>query len=251
MPDDWKFFMCQMGDHLASIMVDVGIADSIESAPPRLARMRLKYKQPSENGLPTNEEFEAVVALEDTLEEFLAGTGDVYAGRVTTKGHRQFLVYTTRDEQTWKAFAGDLSARSGYVVQGLVEDDAAHDGYWKDLYPTPDDWCVIRDMEVVEQLEKAGDDSSVERKIEHWIYFPSEAAAGPFIAWATADRFTHDAEYSGADDDGRYGVRLHHVGPSDQRAISSHTIALSRKAQEFGGDYDGWETSVEKPALRS
>ena len=86
MSNDWKFFMCQMGDHLASIMVDVGIADSIESTPPRLARLRLKYKQPAENGLPTNEEFEAVSALEDDLNHFLAGTPDAYVGRRDHEG---------------------------------------------------------------------------------------------------------------------------------------------------------------------
>jgi len=35
MSDDWKFFMCAMGDNLASIMVDVGIAESIERTPGR------------------------------------------------------------------------------------------------------------------------------------------------------------------------------------------------------------------------
>jgi hypothetical protein len=37
MSDDWKFFMCTMGDNLASIMVDVGISEGIERTPPTLA----------------------------------------------------------------------------------------------------------------------------------------------------------------------------------------------------------------------
>jgi hypothetical protein len=28
--------------------------------------------------------------------------------------------------------------------------------------------------------------------------------------------------------------------------ITHHTIGLNRKAKEMKGDYDGWETSVEK-----
>jgi hypothetical protein len=28
--------------------------------------------------------------------------------------------------------------------------------------------------------------------------------------------------------------------------ITSHTLALRRKAVEYGGDYDGWETPVIK-----
>jgi len=28
--------------------------------------------------------------------------------------------------------------------------------------------------------------------------------------------------------------------------IMGHTIAINRKARELGGNYDGWETSVER-----
>ena len=178
------------------------------------------YKQPAENGLPTNEEFEAVSALEDDLNGFLAGTQDAYVGRVTTKGYRHSCLHDARRADVEGICPGP-GGRSGYVIQGLVEDDAARNGYWKDLYPTPDDWCVIHDMGVVEQLKKAGDDSTVHPKIDHWLYFPSEAAAGPFLAWATADRFTHDAENSGAVEGRRYRSPRTWVRPNN--GISANT----------------------------
>jgi hypothetical protein len=73
MSDEWKFFMCTMGDDLASVMVDVGISDGIEQTPSNLATIHLTYKKPDERGLPTNEEFDAVIALEG---EFRAASRD-------------------------------------------------------------------------------------------------------------------------------------------------------------------------------
>lgn len=246
MSDDWRYFMCQMGENLASIMVDVGIAEKIQAAPKDLAVLTLTYHRPDERGLPTNEEFDAVVAVEKQLENFVAFGRDAYVGRITKEGVRNFFVYTARAESRWKTLVDQLIAESGYRIELSIDSDPAHQTYWKYLYPTPDDWRVIHDMSVIEALEKSGDDPAAQRKIEHWSYFPDEAMARRFAAWATSDRFTLDAENSGPGDNGKFCVRLFHVGSTVQRTVSNHTIALRRKAEEFGGEYDGWETVVVK-----
>ena len=94
MSDEWKFFMCTMGENLASIMVNVGISESIAKTPPNLATVTLTYKQPDERGMPTNAEFDAVVALEDRLDAFVKLDEDAYVGRITKEGQRIFFVYT-------------------------------------------------------------------------------------------------------------------------------------------------------------
>jgi hypothetical protein len=68
----------------------------------------------------------------------------------------------------------------------------------------------------------------------------------PFVAWAESADFTHDAKYPRRAEDGTFCVRLHHVGTAAIDAISRRTIALRRKAQEYGGKYDGWESPVVK-----
>ena len=67
---DWKFFPCQIGEDLAFIYVDVAAGKDIRRAPPMLAKVRLTYQAPRPNGLPTQEEFEAVRAIEEKLERF-------------------------------------------------------------------------------------------------------------------------------------------------------------------------------------
>jgi hypothetical protein len=246
MSDEWRFFMCQMGDHRASIMVDVGIAKGIAHAPPDLAMIFLDYKQPDDRGLPTNVEFDAVIALEDRLDTFVGAARDVYVGRITKHGQRIFFIYTMREESRWATFVKQLATDTGYELDLQFEPDPEHENYWKYLYPTADDWQVIADMDVVASLAKSDDDPDADHTIEHFAYFPDEESAAAFIAWAVADRFTHDAEHSGWGENKKYCVRLEHVGPTQQRAISSHTIALGRKAKELGGEYDGWGTMAMK-----
>jgi hypothetical protein len=245
MSDAWEYFPCTMGEDRAFIFVDVGVAETIKQAPPSLAKVRLAYRDPHENGLPKNEEFEAARAIEARLEEFVAKRSAWYVGRVTVAGHRYFYVYTSPDEAPWPEFVGRLAGETGYDLKCSFRDDPEHKAYWSDLYPTDDDWRVIKDLRVIEQLQEQGDDGTEPRQIDHWAYFDNEAAAQPFVAWAQGDRFTHDAAHSGLTDDRKkYCVRLWHHGAVDIAGISSHTIALRRKALEHGGDYDGWETQV-------
>jgi regulator of RNase E activity RraB len=245
--DRWEFFPCSMGDNQAFIFLNVSIAERMSDVPSQLAKLKLVYKSPNPNGLPTNEEFVAVSAIEDRITSFAEEASDWYVGRVTVGGVRFFYVYTGRNESSWSDFVSLLTEETGYDIRFSHKNDPEHKGYFDDLYPTKDDWQVISDLKVIEALEKHGDDGSAIRKIEHWVYFDDMASASEFEAWAEADRFKKDNELSSITEDGKYCVRLYHQGTVELGDISNHTIALSRKASEHGGDYDGWETEVTKP----
>jgi hypothetical protein len=247
MSDQWQFFPCTMGDDQAFIFVDEGVHKIIEEAPKLLIRVRLTYKDPNPNGLPKNSEFDAVSIIEDKIEEFSNTNGDWYVGRVTVSGYRYFYIYTKSLEALWLDFISKLSSGSGYHLKASFRDDPDHKSYWDELYPTDDDWQVIMDLRVIENLEKEGDDGSIERKIDHWAYFENETSAKPFINWAIQNSFFNEPEHSHVTDEGKYCVRFFHHGIIKIGDISSHTIALRRKASEFGGEYDGWETKIIKP----
>jgi len=247
MTDQWQFFPCSMGDDQAFIFVDEGAHETISEAPETLVRVRLTYKDPNPNGLPKNFEFEAVSKVEDKIQNFSESNGSWYVGRITVAGCRYFYVYTRILESSWKQFVSSLSDGSGYELKVSFRDDPEHKGYWDELYPTEDDWQVIGDLRVIERLEKDGDDGSKVRKVDHWAYFEDQTTAQPFIDWAVKDRFLFESEHSHITDEGKYCVRLIHHGTIKIGDISSHTIALRRKASEFGGEYDGWETEIIKP----
>jgi hypothetical protein len=206
----------------------------------------LTYKAPHPNGLPTRDEFEPVSAIEDRIGNFAKQAEDWYVGRVTVAGQRLFYVYTNQSEKDWSDFLATLADDTGYEICLEYKDDPKHSGYHNDIYPTADDWQVINDLHVIENLESHGDDGSESRKVDHWVYFKDKASSIDFVVWAESDRFTEDPQYSHETDDGKYCVRLFHHGTLRIDDISNHTVALRRKAAEFGGDYDGWETPILK-----
>ncbi len=229
MTDRWHFFPCLMGDNQAFIYLNTGISDTIGSAPSSLAKLRLAYQSPRDDGLPTTEEFEPVSAIEDRIKAFSKEGNDWYVGRVTVGGYRIFYVYTARTEEAWMQFAGKIGTESGYAIRLTYSDDPDHQGYHDDLYPTEDDWQVIKDLQVIEQLGSHGDDGSESRKVDHWIYFKDKPSSEDFVIWAENDRFTEASEFSSETEDGKYCVRLLHHGKLKIGDISSHTIALRRK----------------------
>ncbi|MBK1790254.1 DUF695 domain-containing protein [Persicirhabdus sediminis] len=245
--EQWNFFPCAMGDDQAYIYLNTGISESIHTQPSMLARLRLSYKAPREDGLPTNEEFEPVSAIEDQIEAFAKEAHDCYVGRGTVGGHRIFYVYTNRDEESWLQFIRMLKSESGYQIQLAYERDPAHKGYHEELYPTEDDWQVIRDLRVLENLASHGDDGSVPRQVDHWIYFENQSASLDFLSWAKNAQYTEEPGNSHQAEDGRYCVRVSHHGSLMIGDISSHSISLSHKSKEYGGEYDGWETQVITP----
>lgn len=245
MSDHWEFFPCAMGDHTAFIFVDVGIHDSIGNAPARVCKVRLKYRHTFPSGLPTEEDFEPAKAIEDRLEAFASAAKDWYVGRVTVDGHRQFHYFTTQAKEAWDEEVAKLSSEYGFDLSVQIADDPDHDAYLKDLYPTEDDWRVISDMRVIEGAKERGDAITQARQIDHWIYFDTEPAAQPFIAWAKEEGYTFQPEYSEPDEENeRYCVRICHHGTLELHDLTHHTLSLTHKAEELGGEYDGWETPI-------
>ena len=247
MDEDWRYFPCSMEDRMAFILVNVAIRESIDRAPTTLTKLRLTYKSVTRNGLPAREEFEPVKSIEERIEEFSKEADDWYVGRVTEAGKRHFYVYTNRPGDAWRGFLTKLQASSGYHIQLDLSVDAEHQRYREELYPSEDDWQVIKDLEVIENVERHGDDGMQPRKVDHWIYFDSKADSVDFVNWAKNDGFSEEVTDSSVTDDGKYCVRLSHYGTLNIGDISSRTIALRQNAAKHGGDYDGWETFVIKP----
>jgi hypothetical protein len=243
MSDQWIFFPCQMGEHRASIFYDHGIRESIDSiAPPYLLKVRAAFKQPRPDGMPTNEEFPHLTALENGLQALVQQHDSLYVGRVTVDRCRHFYIYTADSEEVWASRLDRLGASHGYELALAYEPDERRDGYWKELFPTDDDWQVIKDLRVIEVLQEEGDDGTASRQVDHWAYFSSQAAADSFSNWV------HERGYvlvsTDIADDGEICVCFWHRGTIELADITSHTITLCRKANELGGNYDGWETPV-------
>jgi hypothetical protein len=245
MNDKWLYYFCRMGDHYAFISYDDGVSETINQvAPAQLLRLRLRFKNPRENGFPSSEEHPVLNALEEELQALAREHRALFVGEFSVAGARQFHVYTSDSQEAWSPRLQALGQRHGYDLEFSVKADENRDGYWKDLYPTEEDRHMIEDLRVIAGLREEGDDTDAQRHVDHWAYFSSDSAAARFCQWARESGYGLEA--SGKDEDGRYPVRVFHEASMHWQDITSHTIKVRRKAVELGGDYDGWETEVFK-----
>jgi regulator of RNase E activity RraB len=88
------------------------------------------------------------------------------------------------------------------------------------------------------------------RVVSHWACFKSSVERAEFVANAVRLDFRVADEHKIDDPETPYpfSVMLERIDHVDFNSINDVTIQLFRLAQEFNGDYDGWETSVETDA---
>lgn len=246
MLDIWYTFPATMGEDQAWISYNHGYGEVAESDPRHnVLRIKLPLKNPSETGMPTNEEYPQLSIIDEMLDEKFSEVGGVYVGRLTVDGHRFFYFYLNIEEKQASEIIAEVTAETSYQMQYVHEKDTDKKFYWEQLYPTDDDWQVIQDLKVLDSLSENGDMKDKEREVMHWAYFPSDSSCNHFAAWAKSENY--ELHFTGKDEDSsECYTKFTHVGAMHLGNITSHTIKLGRKARELGGRYDGWETSVEK-----
>ena len=247
MTDEWEFFPCAMGDDQAFIFFDDGFSRSDLSKVSRtLVKVRLSLKQPTPQELPTNEEFPFLEEIEDQLESAITNTGGVYVGRVTVAGQRHFHYYAPIDSDRAQSIVDHLSGESGYDLATTVKDDPELKGYFEGLFPSPQERQMIQDAKVVESLKEHGDTFTRIRRIDHWVYFEDAEARALFLSQIPSETYCVEHETEPEEEGEKFGLKIYHMGIPSLGEVSAHTLALFEKAEELGGEYDGWETSVEK-----
>ena len=100
---------------------------------------------------------------------------------------------------------------------------------------------------MVDNLEKNGDTLTKARPVDHWIYFKSEKGRNEFLSKIETLNFN----IIGKDEttsfgDFPYKLHISRVDNVAHDVVDDYVLELWELAQECNGDYDGWETSVEK-----
>jgi hypothetical protein len=246
--DKWEFYFTTVNDAVASIFVDVGIGDNVpHDGRPFLIWIWVEFQKPRRDGLSSNDEAETLFAIEDRLNTLVSdGTGGKLVGRITTAGRREFYYYGVSEAGLLPAMRSFQSAFPNYQCVSGVELDQKWSRYVDVLYPKPEDWQRIKNLHVIESLQKHGDTLEQARPVSHWAYFRTEFARIEFVRQACVEGFVvRNCQEGDNSDEFPFGVTLERVDRVDWPSINEATILLFRLAQDFEGDYDGWETSVE------
>lgn len=247
--EDWDFYFSNVDDILGSFYVDLGLAKIAPLADkPNLVWISVNMNNPREDGLSSNEEFDTLSAIEDRLQEFITGKhNSIYAGRLTTDSRRDFYFYMGDTTLYDKTISESMVAFPAYSFDLGIKEDNQWKQYFNFMYPNPRQFQSIQNRKVVDNLEKNGDPLTKERQVDHWIYFKTDGDRTDFLKKIEPLKFdivSGDEKTSFGDFP--YKLHISRVDNVDLDSVDSYVLDLWEFANECNGDYDGWETSVEK-----
>lgn len=250
--ESWDFYFCRVDGRAASIFLDLAIGERapIEGAG-TLYWVDVAMLDPAEHGMGGPDEVEQSGDAIDALAAAAHHLDLIYVGRLRNHGLWQLRFYGPPERAEPLREACDrLPELSEHRVDLGATPDPAWDYYFDFLFPSAERQRWMADRAVVEALEDRGDDGSIPRRVDHWAYFPTARARDDFAAAAASERFTVEelSEHPDAPEL-RFGAQLHRVDRIELEHIHAVVMRLVELAGAHGGDYDGWETSVEKPEL--
>jgi hypothetical protein len=104
---------------------------------------------------------------------------------------------------------------------------------------------VCLNSHVLDALREHGDALTAVREIDHFAYFSNAELCIQFIDKCLAVGFKLRTTGPAATDDSFLAQVFHNDVP-DEETLGKITSLLVDLAQEYGGEYDGWETQVVK-----
>jgi uncharacterized protein (TIGR01619 family) len=245
MTNNWKPYFCNVNGKLASILVDLGLRDSVPIASKSwLLWVWVYFQSPRADGLSDGKEAPTLYKIEDALTPCLARVCEaLLCGRITTEGRREFYFYGETKEGFRRAAEDALAGFEGYKSELGEREDSSWGQYLNVLYPSPEDLERIANMDLLDQLVKRGDVLTVPREVRHWMSFRSEQSRALFREGAARGGYGILGE---TDSSGEFPFRISisRTQSIEQKLIDQTVLELLRLCHNFNGDYEGWETRV-------
>lgn len=192
----------------------------------------------SPDGLPTDEEADELLNLEEDIERVFGDDG-VLVGAITANSQRHLFFYATEDFDV-----ALLEPHVGAAIDRKTDPEWADYDEW--LTPSESERQVSSDLELLAALQENGDDLSKLRRVDHYFCFDEEAdrdAAAKELERQGQKKLdlSHDP-----DEDAPFGIHIVVRHPMAPPAIFEITLAMLTIAIENNGFYDGWESPVVK-----
>lgn len=237
MSEQWNFYPLLVDGEPASIFVDLGIAKVAPLAEfPNMAYLRVRMNNPRDDGLSSQEEYGALIAMEkcvtDTVER---GGKSIYVGRNTSGGNRDFYFYT-HDDDIEEILSNTMDQWPTFQFQTGIRADSEWSSYWNFLHPSAEDLQKMGNREVIDRLLENGDHIDRPRKIDHFAVFKTRTDRERFAQYIMMQGYS--VLQAAGPNDGGYQIAFDRTDRPDQ--IDDITIDLYRNAKANNGEYDGW-----------
>jgi uncharacterized protein (TIGR01619 family) len=245
---DWDFYLTNVDNKLSSITVDLGLYNYAPiKGQKNVVWVSIKMNKPRQDGLSSNEEFELLGEIENTIVAAINSKYiSAFVGRLTSNGYRNLYFYLGDTTLYDKTISEIMVSYPKYEYDFGAKEDKKWSGYFDFLYPAPEQFQRIQNRRVIDNLVKNGDKLTKAREVDHWIFFKSEQDRENFLQKINADGFVIvDKDFDKSLGELPYRLHIKRVDKIDQVSVDDYVIHLWKSALECNGDYDGWETSVE------
>jgi uncharacterized protein (TIGR01619 family) len=246
MTDNWKPYLCEVNNKVASIFVNLGLRNSAPvMSKPWLLWMWVHFQTPRADGLSDGKEAPTLYKIEDALNLCVSRIcRAIPCGRITTEGRREFYFYGETKDGFRKAVGDAMTGFEGYKFDLGEQKDLLWEQYLNVLYPSPEDLERIANMDLLDVLAEQGDIHTVAREVHHWMYFRSESSRSSFRDAVTGAGFRIVSESIVEGNLPPFCIVVARVQAIEQKLIDETVLELLRLVQRFEGEYAGWETQV-------
>ncbi|MFK7975682.1 MAG: DUF695 domain-containing protein [Halioglobus sp.] len=243
--DDWDFYFCEVDSEPASIYLNLGLRQSPPvTERPVMAYARIRMPNPRQDGLCSDEDFEALAELEDLLVAGVAEKLDaLFVGRNTSSGTRDFYFYLVSEDDWVETVRGVLD-QTALEHQAGCRADPEWEVYGGFLYPSGRERQEIQNRRVCDVLESQGDALQQARDIDHWIHFKTSDARSRFENEVTELGFSVRSRGEPSEESVLFSLQIFRMDELSRENIDKISLELFDVALELDADYDGWEASV-------
>lgn len=164
-----------------------------------------------------------------------------YVGSRVVDGWSELYFYS-RDSKSLNAKVSSILSSLEYPYEANVVKDAKWDFYNYNLYPSEMQLHHIQSQNIIDLLEEEGDDLSVARPVEHYVYFDTPTQKDRYIKNLALEGFTYKDEIASEDfENGVAIVKVHDVLPQTVEKIVEDVCESLKKDH---GYYEGWSTTL-------
>lgn len=231
--DSWEYYPVTLNDAIASIRVDLLAQQTLPTAV-HTHYLRLPYRA-SDNGMPIPEDLDRLSSLEDAIEAHLLLTDDVYhVGTILSQGVMD-LFYVSENMLDWPALCEKVLGTATHASSSFEND--AFSLYETSLYPTVYDFNTIQNRNLCMQLEQSGVALELERPIDFYFTFPTQAQAESFAQTLNPKFEIVNADVS---DSHEFILQINLTLPPTFPNMNTLTTQLLKGCLLEEGSFDGW-----------
>lgn len=245
--ENWDFYLDEIDGMPASYFLNLALAQKAPIQPfSNLIWIELQMNHSRADGLSSNEEYDQLINLEDTLIPAINKNKlIVFVGRITHDTKRRFFFYAAPHVNVDQAIQSAMQAFPDYHYSFGKKNDSDWSTYFTNLYPNEVNLQKMSNTKVLENLQRHGDSLEIARQIDHWIYFKSLNERSNFINKVKDLGFTVVQQMTIEEKDSHpYKLVISRKGHVDQLSIDESTLELFELAKQENAQYNGWETQV-------